>query len=123
MTSKSFRKKQHQFISIMIFLQIGNLLKVEVAIGNVETVVKADKTRTVPSQGFDSIIVSFRLLPFAIEVHLHLYCLIYQILSELPLFSKYFLMKHIEYFKLLIKSKYLPIFNQLDLSRAMTKPT
>ncbi|XP_060552114.1 uncharacterized protein LOC132713503 isoform X3 [Ruditapes philippinarum] len=43
------------------FSKIGNLLKVEVAIGNVETVVKADRTRTVPSQGFDSIITPGRL--------------------------------------------------------------
>lgn len=40
------------------FFQLGNLLKVEVAIGNVETVVRADRTRTAPSVGYDSIIVS-----------------------------------------------------------------
>ena len=41
-----------------IVLQSGNLLKVEVGIGNVETVIKQDRTRTGPSPGYDSIIVS-----------------------------------------------------------------
>lgn len=39
-------------------LQLGSLLKAEVGIGNVETVVRPDRTRTNPAEGFDSIIVS-----------------------------------------------------------------
>lgn len=43
------------------FSKLGNLLKAEVAIGNVETVVKGDRTRTSPSPGYDSIITPGRL--------------------------------------------------------------
>ncbi|KAL4235608.1 hypothetical protein ACF0H5_004004 [Mactra antiquata] len=43
------------------FSKLGSLLKVEVAIGNVETVVKPDRTRTSPSTGYDSILTPGRL--------------------------------------------------------------
>ncbi|KAK3592135.1 hypothetical protein CHS0354_019423 [Potamilus streckersoni] len=44
------------------FSAIGKLLKVEVGLGNTETVVKADKTRKGPKSGFDSIITPGRLI-------------------------------------------------------------
>lgn len=38
--------------------QLGKILEVRVALGKVETVMKQDRTRRVPSQGFDAIFVS-----------------------------------------------------------------
>ncbi|KAH3831837.1 uncharacterized protein LOC127880314 isoform X2 [Dreissena polymorpha] len=43
------------------FSKLGSLLRVEVGIGNVETIVQQDRTRTAPSTGYDSIITPGRL--------------------------------------------------------------
>ena len=61
-----FIDTRHKWVNLLIF-QPGNLLKAEVGIGNVETVIKSDRTRTAPSSGYDSIIVS---LSVCLEIYI-----------------------------------------------------